>query len=135
MKTPNRSSKEKIIISVSVQLRLVWPIGLSPVYCTYSLLLLLVLHTYVAYIRLSIVHYYTHQIYRLFSLSCTLYCQHGIRAIPLTFWFLWTSLAFFRYPYLHPIVTVRSESLPSRLQSLQLLDLIVLLIQLPKQRH
>ena len=57
------------------------------------------------------------------------------RAIPLTFWFLWTSLAFFRCSRLHPIITVRSELLPSHPQSLQLLDLIVLLIQLPKQRH
>ena len=74
-------------------------------------------------------------IYRLFNLSRTLYFQHGIRAIPLTFWFLWTSSTFFRCPRLHLVVTIRSESLPSRPQSLQLSDLIVLLIQLPKQSH
>ena len=53
----------------------------------------------------------------------------------MTFWFLWTSPAFFRCPRLHPVVTVRSESSPSRPQSLQLSDIIVLLIPLPKQRH
>ena len=48
--------------NVSVQLRLDQPIRLSPVYCTCSLLILLVLHTYLAHIRLSNVHYYfTHQ--------------------------------------------------------------------------
>ena len=48
--------------NVSVQLRLDQPIRLSPVYCTCSLLMLLVLHTYLAHIRLSNVHYYfTHQ--------------------------------------------------------------------------
>ena len=53
----------------------------------------------------------------------------------MTFWFLWTSPAFFCCPRLHPVVTVRSESPPSHPQSLQLSDLIVLLIQLLKQRH
>ena len=55
--------------NVSIQLRLDQPIGLSPVYCTCSLLILLVLHTYLTYIRLSIIYYYSHRIYRLFSLS------------------------------------------------------------------
>ena len=49
--------------------------------------------------------------------------------------FLWTSPAFFRCPRLHPVVTVRSEPPPSRLQYLQLLDINILLIQLPKKRH
>ena len=53
----------------------------------------------------------------------------------MTFWFLWISPAFFRCPCLHPVFTNRSESPPSRLQSLQLSDIIVLLIQLRKQRH
>ena len=53
----------------------------------------------------------------------------------MTFWFLWTSPAFFRCPRLHLVVIVRSESPLSRPQSLQLSDIIVLLIQLPKQRH
>ena len=48
---------------------------------------------------------------------------------------MWTSLAFFRCPRLHPVVTVKSESPSSRPQSLQLSDIIVLLIQLPKKRH
>ncbi|KAK4591695.1 hypothetical protein RGQ29_016221 [Quercus rubra] len=39
-----------------------------------------------------------------------------IIAIPLTFWFLWTSPAFFRCPRLHPVVTVRSKPPPSRPQ-------------------
>ena len=42
---------------------------------------------------------------------------------------------FFHYPCLHPVVTVRSELPSSCPQSLQLSDIIVLLIQLPKQRH
>ena len=53
----------------------------------------------------------------------------------MTFWFLWTSPTFFHCPRLHPVITVRSESPPLRPQSLQLSDIIVLLIQLPKQRH
>ena len=57
------------------------------------------------------------------------------RAIPLTFWFLWTSSAFFRCPRLHPVVTVRSEPPPSRPQYLQHSDINVLRIQLPKKRH
>ena len=44
-------------------------------------------------------------------------------------------MAFFHCPRLYPVVTVRSESPPSRPQSLQLSDLIILFIQLPKQRH
>ena len=44
-----------------MQIKLDQLIGLSPVYCTCSLLLLLVLHTYMAYIKLSIIYYYTHQ--------------------------------------------------------------------------
>ena len=58
---------------ISVQLRLVQPIGLSLVYYTCSLLILIVLHTYLAYIRLSIVHYYIQSIYRLFSLYLSFY--------------------------------------------------------------
>ena len=42
---------------------------------------------------------------------------------------------FFRCPRLHPVVTDRSELPPSSPQSLQLLDIIVLFIQLRKQRH
>ena len=53
----------------------------------------------------------------------------------MTFWFLWTSPTFFHCPRLHPVITVRSESPPLRPQSLQLSNLTVLLIQLPKQRH
>ena len=44
----------------------------SPIYYTCSLLFLLVLHTYLSYIRLSIIHYYTHiniQTIQSFSLS------------------------------------------------------------------
>ena len=41
----------------------------SLVYCTCSLLILFVLHTCLAYIRLSIIHYYLHTIYILFNLS------------------------------------------------------------------
>ena len=60
---------------VSVQLRLVQPIGLSLVYYTCGLLFLLVLHTYLTYIRLSIVHCYTHiNIQTIQSFSFTLYC-------------------------------------------------------------
>ena len=61
------------LASVSVQLRLNQPMGLNLVHCTYSLLILLVQHTYLAYIRLSIVHYYLYKIFRLFSLSLSLY--------------------------------------------------------------
>ena len=65
----------EIIISVSVQLRLDQSIGLSLVYCTCSLLILLVLYTYLAYIRLSIVHYYLHINTRTIQFfSLTLYC-------------------------------------------------------------
>ena len=53
----------------------------------------------------------------------------------MTFWFLWTSSAFFRCPRLHPVVTVRSEPPPSRPQYLQHSDINVLRIQLPKKRH
>ena len=107
-----------------------------PIYYTCSLLLLLVLHTYLAYIRLSIVHYCLHiNIQTIKSFSLTLYCYHGIRAFPLTFWFLWTSPAFFRCPRLHPVVTVRSEPPPSRPQYLQHSDINVLRIQLPNKRH
>ena len=55
--------------------------------------------------------------------------------IPLTFWFLWTSLAFFRCPRLHPVVTIRSEPPLSRPQYLQHSDINILCIQLPKNRH
>ena len=34
----------------------------------------------------------------------------------MTFWFLWTSPAFFRCPRLHPVITVRSKPPPSRPQ-------------------
>ena len=53
----------------------------------------------------------------------------------MTFWFLWTSLAFFRCLRLHPVITVRNESPLSRPQYLQFSDINVLLIQLPKKRH
>ena len=53
----------------------------------------------------------------------------------MTFWFLWTSSAFFRCPRLHPVVPVRSKPPPSRPQYLQHLDINVLCIQLPKNRH
>ena len=53
----------------------------------------------------------------------------------MTFWFLWTSPAFFRCPRLHPVVTVRSEPPPSRPQYLQHSDINVLCIQLPNNRH
>ena len=59
----------------------------------------------------------------------------SIRAFPLTFWFLWTSPAFFRCPRLHPFVTVRSEPLLSRPQYLQHSDINILRIQLPNNRH
>ena len=48
---------------------------------------------------------------------------------------MWTSPAFFHCPHLHPVVTDRSESPPARPQSLQLSNIIVLFIQLRKQRH
>ena len=53
----------------------------------------------------------------------------------MTFWFLWTSSAFFRCPRLHPVITVRSEPSPSRPQYLQHSDINVVCIQLPKNRH
>ena len=53
----------------------------------------------------------------------------------MTFWFMWTFPTFFRCPRLHPVVIDRSESPLAHPQSLQLSDIIVLLIQLPKQRH
>ena len=75
-------------------------------------------------------------IYRLFNLSLSLYIVNMVSFnIPLTFWFLWTSPAFFRCPRLHPVVTFRSEPPPSRPQYLQLSDINVLLIQQPKKRH
>ena len=48
---------------------------------------------------------------------------------------MWTSPVFFHCPRLYPVVTVRSESLSSCPQSQQLSDLIILLIQLSKQRQ
>ena len=48
---------------------------------------------------------------------------------------MWTSSAFFCCPRLHPVVTVRSEPLSSRLQYLQHSDINVLRIQLPNKRH
>ena len=53
----------------------------------------------------------------------------------MTFWFLWSSSTVFRCPRFHLVATIRSELLPSHPQSLQLSNLIVLFIKLPKQTH
>lgn len=48
---------------------------------------------------------------------------------------MWSSSALFRCPRFHPVATVRSKLLSSHPQFLQLSDLIILFIKLPKKRH
>ena len=100
--------KINLVEPVSVQLRLDQSIRFSPVYNTCSLLILLVLHTCLAYIKISIVHYYLHTIYKLFSLSLshfillTKYQSHCSDVV--------VFFGVLPLPSPSPIATVRSES-------------------------